>query len=316
MEELPLKAGKGSVKKSTRKVRPRTLITLYLLLAPTLVSLFIFQYVPMYGVIVAFQDYSIYQGFLGSNWVGFKHFMYFLSDDKFWSVMRNTLLLNVYDLAFGFTAPILFALLANEIMKNSFKRIVQTISYLPHFLSWIVVAGLVHQMLSPVDGLVNVLLSNVFGIDPIHFMAEKGMFRSIAVITEIWKSVGWSAILYFAVIAGVDSTLYEAAVIDGANRFRQAIHITLPAMIPMIVLLFLLKLASLFGIGFERVFLLQNPLVYDVSEVISTYIYRMGLERVQYSLTTAIGLTQSLVAFVLLVGSNRLSKKLTGMGLY
>lgn len=299
-----------------RKTRFKSLFTLYMLLAPAVLLLLVFNYFPMYGLIISFQDYSIYQGFWQSDWVGFKHFAYFLADDKFWSVMRNTLLLNLYDIVFGFTAPILFALLVNEVLKNKFKKIVQTVSYLPHFLSWIVVAGLVHQMLSPANGLVNTVLESLFGVGPLDFMTDKGMFRSIAVIAEIWKSVGWSAILYFAVIAGVDPTMYEASMIDGANRFRQALHITLPAMVPMIVLLFLLKLAAIFTIGFERVFLLQNPLVYDVSEVVPTYVYRLGLQQAQYSLTTAIGLSQSLLAFLLLVGSNRLSKKLTGMGLY
>jgi putative aldouronate transport system permease protein len=298
-----------------RKIPLKTVFALYALLAPTLVSLFLFHYLPMYGIIISFQDYSIYKGFLGSDWVGLKHYLYFLQDDKFWQVMRNTLILNFYDIVFGFTAPIGFALLANEIVSRVWKRTFQTISYLPHFLSWIVVAGLVHQMLSPVDGLLNMALG-AFGIEPISFMTDKDLFRPIAVIAEIWKNVGWSAILYFAVIAGVDPTLYEAATIDGAGRFRQALHVTLPAMVPMIVLMFLLRLASIFGIGFERVFMLQNPLVYEVSEVISTYIYRLGLERAQYSLTTAIGLTQSLLAFVLLVVSNRLSKRWTGMGMY
>lgn len=298
-----------------RKIRVKTVITLYLLLSPTIILLFLFNYLPMYGILISFQDYSIYRGFWESDWVGLKHFRYFLGDDKFWLVMRNTLILNFYDIVFGFTSPILFALLANEILHPKWKRMFQTVSYLPHFLSWIVVAGLVHQMLSPVDGLVNIALG-WFGMEPIHFMTDKSMFRPIAVIAEIWKNVGWSAILYFAVIAGVDTSLYEAAMIDGAGRFRQALHVTLPAMVPMIVLMFLLRLASIFGIGFERVFLLQNPLVYEVSEVISTYIYRLGLERSQYSLTTAIGLVQSVMAFVLLVVSNRLSKKWTGLGMY
>jgi putative aldouronate transport system permease protein len=171
-------------------------------------------------------------------------------------------------------------------------------------------------MLSPTTGLLNAFLTYAFGIEPIFFMTEESMFRSILVIADIWKNVGWSAILYFAVIAGIDTHLYEAAWIDGASRFRQAIHITLPGMFPMIVLLLLLNLASMFGIGFERVFLFQNPLVYDVSEVISTYIYRIGLEKAQYSLTTAIGLTQSVLGFLLLIGSNRLAKKTVGLGLY
>ncbi|MBP1991463.1 ABC transporter permease [Paenibacillus eucommiae] len=294
----------------------RKTLPLYLLIAPTVVSLFLFNYIPIYGIIISFQDYSVFKGFWNSDWVGFKHFVYFLNDATFWKVMRNTLILNFYDIIFGFTAPIIFALLVNEIVHRNFKKIVQTISYLPHFLSWVVVSGIFYQILSPANGLVNVVLVEWLGMDSIYFMTQQSMFRGILVFADIWKSVGWSAILYFAVIAGINSSLYEAAWIDGASRFRQVIHITLPHMVPMIVLLLLLKLASIFGIGFERVFLLQNALVYDVSDVISTYVYRIGLEKAQYSLTTAIGLTQSVLGFLMLVGSNKLSKKLTGMGLY
>jgi putative aldouronate transport system permease protein len=298
-----------------RKVPKKTSVSLYLLLLPTIVLLFVFNYLPMYGVIISFQDYSVYKGIGGSEWVGLKHYAYFLQDEKFWLVMKNTLIINFLDIVFGFTAPILFALLANEIRHQFFKRTLQTISYLPHFLSWVVVAGIFYQMLNPVDGLVNKGMMGL-GMEPVFFMTEKELFRPILVFADIWKNVGWSAILYFAVISGIDSSLYEAAWIDGANRFRQALYITLPSMLPMIVLLFLLKVAQIFSIGFERVFLLQNPLVYDVSEVISTYVYRVGLQQAQYSLTTAIGLTQSVLSFTLLVVSNRLSKKWTGMGMY
>ncbi|HHV97501.1 MAG TPA: sugar ABC transporter permease [Clostridiaceae bacterium] len=229
--------------------------------------------------------------------------------------MRNTIIINLYDIAFGFTAPILFALLANEIANKYFKRIMQTISYLPHFLSWIVVSGIFYQILSPVSGIVNEVLK-VFGVEPIFFMTEVRFFRSIVVVAEIWKNVGWSAILYFSVISGIDTQLYDAAMIDGAGKFRQAIHITLPSMLPMITLLLLLRISNIFTIGFERIFLMQNPLVYKVSDVISTYVYRLGLEQAQYSLTTAIGLTQSLLGFVLLISANKISQKLSGLGLY
>lgn len=298
-----------------RRVRIKTLVSLYLLFAPTVVLLFLFNYIPMYGIIIAFKDYSIYKGIFGSDWVGFKHFAYFLQDDKFWSIMKNTLILNFYDLVFGFTAPIVFALLANELYRKTFKRVMQTISYLPHFLSWIVVSGIFYSFLSPETGMFNRMLG-WFGVEPIFFMTEPSLFRGILVFAEIWKNVGWSAILYFAVIAGIDSHLYEAAWIDGASRWRQCLHITIPHMMPMITLLFLLRLANIFEFGFDRVFLMQNALVYDVSDVISTYVYRVGLEQSQYSLTTAIGLTQSVLGFLLLVGSNRLSKRLTGLGLY
>ena len=298
-----------------RKVRIKTLISLYILISPMVILLFIFKYIPMYGVIIAFKDFSVYKGILNSDWVGFKHFEYFLTDDKFWQVMRNTLIINCYDIIFGFTAPIVFALLANEIYQKTFKRVMQTISYLPHFLSWIVVSGIFYQFLSPETGMFNRFLG-LFGFEPIYFMTEPSIFRGILVFADIWKNVGWSAILYFAVIAGIDSHLYDAAWIDGAGRLRQVFVITLPHMMPMITLLFLLRLASIFGIGFERVFLMQNPLVYDVSDVISTYVYRVGLEQAQYSLTTAIGLMESLLGFILLISSNWLSKRISGMGLY
>ena len=302
-------------KPAGRKVRIRTLLSLYALFAPTVILLILFNYMPMYGIIIAFKNYSVYKGVLASEWVGLEHFKYFLQDDKFWSILKNTLILNVYDLLFGFTAPIVFALLANELFQKTFKRVMQTISYLPHFLSWIVVSGVFYSILSPQTGLFNHFLG-WFGIEPIYFMTEPGIFRGLLVFADIWKNVGWSAILYFAVIAGIDSSLYEAAWIDGASRWRQVVHITLPHMLPMIMLLFLLRLAHIFEVGFERVFLMQNPLVYDVSDVISTYVYRLGLEQSQYSLTTAIGFMQSVLGFLLLVISNRLSKKLTGLGLY
>ncbi|MBD2864539.1 ABC transporter permease [Paenibacillus oceani] len=305
----------GTNKPKRKRVRVQTLLSLYLLFAPTAVLLFLFNYIPMYGIIIAFKDYSIYKGIFRSDWVGFEHFVYFLTDDKFWSVFQNTLILNFYDLLFGFTSPIIFALLANELYQKAFKRVMQTVSYLPHFLSWIVVSGVFYSFLSPETGLFNRFIG-LFGVDPIFFMTEPGIFRGILVFADIWKGVGWSAILYFAVIAGIDSSLYEAAWIDGASRWRQVLHITLPHLVPMITLLFLLRLAHLFSIDFDRIFLMQNPLVYDVSDVISTYVYRMGLEQSQYSLTTAIGLMQSVLGFLLLIGSNRLSKRLTGLGMY
>lgn len=304
-----------SVKKRKKIKYFKTVLSLYGLLLPAIILLFVFHYIPMYGLIISFKNFSPYKGILGSDWIGLKHFLYFLTDVKFWQVMRNTLILNSYDICFGFTAPIIFALLANEIMNKHYKRIMQTISYLPHFLSWIVVSGVFYQMLSPSSGMVNSLLG-LFGIKSIFFMTEQNLFRGIAVFAEIWKSIGWSSILYFSVISGIDLELYDASMIDGAGRFRQAINITLPGMIPMITLLFLLRLSSIFSTGFERIFLLQNPLVYNVSDVISTYVYRLGLEQAQYSLTTAIGLTQSILGFLLLVSANKISKKLAGIGLY
>ncbi|WP_235886248.1 ABC transporter permease [Paenibacillus cymbidii] len=278
--------------------------------------MFIFHYIPMYGVLISFQDFSVFKGVSGSSWVGFKHFIYFLHDDTFWKVMKNTLIFSFYDTVFGFPAPIIFALLVNELVQKSFKRTIQTISYLPHFLSWIVVAGITYQILSPVHGMVNDALNALFGMEPRFFMTEMHLYRGINVAVDIWKGVGWSAILYFATIAGIDQSLYEAAKIDGASRFKQILFITLPMMLPIIVLLFLLKISTIFTASFDRYYLMENPLVYEVGDVISTYIYRIGLEKAQYSMTTAIGLVQSLLGFIMLIAANKISKKLVGLGLY
>lgn len=311
----PATNGKRPTARRKRRVNMKTQFALYLLLAPTLLLLVVFKYIPMYGVSIAFQDFSPFRGITGSPWVGMKHVVQFLTDETFWRVMGNTLILNFYDLIFGFSAPIIFAILANELVSTVFKRIMQTISYLPHFLSWVVVSGFFYQVLSPSGGLLNVMLG-WFGIDPVFFMTEKELFRGIVVSAGIWKEVGWSAILYFAVISGIDSSLYEAAKVDGASRLRQIWHITLPGMVPMIVLLLLLRLSNLFEIGFERLFLLQNPLVIEVSDVISTYVYRIGLQNSQYSLTAAIGFVQSILGFLMLITANKVSKKLVGLGLY
>ncbi|MFC5648192.1 ABC transporter permease [Paenibacillus solisilvae] len=313
---LALKLIKPEARKLSTRKHSKKIFSLYLLLAPAIVLLLVFNYIPMYGIVIAFQDYSVFKGIAGSTWVGFKHIGYFLHDDTFWKVMRNTLIINFYDILFGFTAPIIFALLANEIHSRSFKRVMQTISYLPHFLSWIVVSGIIYEMLSPQHGMVNDMLGMMFGTKPVFFMTEQHFYRGITVAADIWKSVGWSAILYFATIAGIDQSMYEAAMIDGASRWKQTLYITLPMMVPMITLLLLLKISSIFTANFDRFFLLENPLVYDVGDVISTYTYRIGLEQAQYSLTTAIGFVQSLLGFILLISANKLSKKLIGLGLY
>jgi putative aldouronate transport system permease protein len=307
----------SAVKRTKKRKITKRVLGLYLLIAPILVLLFLFSYIPMYGILISFQDYFPYNGVSGSDWVGLKHFKYFLTDDTFYNVFKNTLIINFYDIVFGFTAPIVFAILANELLYKPFKKIVQSISYLPNFFSWVVVAGLMQLLLTPeAGGLVNSTLKTLFGMDPINFLGEDDLFVPIVVALDIWKGVGFSAILYFATIANIPSELYEAASIDGASRIRKVIHITLPSMLPIIVLMFLLKLSTIFSIGFDRIFNLQNPLVYESSEVISTYVYHVGLQQAQFSLTTAIGLVQSLLGFTLLIVSNRLSKQFVGLGLY
>lgn len=300
-----------------KKRNVKKITVLYLMVLPALVLLFIFSYLPYSGLVIAFKDFQPFKGIWGSPWAGLKYFVKFLTDDKFYSVLLNTLMINSCDIIFGFTAPIIFALLANEIYSTKFKKIVQTISYLPNFLSWIVVSGVFYEVLSPGEtGLVNIVLHNVFGIEPVYFMASQKLFVPIIVFADIWKNMGWSAILYFATIAGIDESLYEAADMDGAGRFKQAIYITIPSMVSIIVLMFLLKVSTIFTIGFDRIFLMQNPLVYGVSDVISTYVYRAGLVEMQFSLTTAIGFVQGILGFALIYVSNKLSKRIVGLGLY
>lgn len=303
----------------TGRKRPRFTsksVSLVVLFLPAAALLILFHYVPIYGILIAFKNFSPYRGILGSPWAGFKYFAAFLTDAKFWSVVKNTLIISALDLACGFPAPIVLALLANELYNVPFKKTVQTISYLPHFLSWVVVAGIFSQLLSPVSGLVNIALGKLFGLEPIMFLTDRRWFRSIIVAADIWKDVGWGAILYFATIAGIDSTLYDAAQVDGAGRWRMAFSITLPSMLPLIVLMLIFRISGMFAVGFERVFLFANPLTYEVSDVISVYVYRLGLEMAQYSLTSGIGLVQSFIGFVLLLAANRISGRLTGLGLW
>lgn len=307
---------KPEVHKSRKRKITRRTLNIYIMVIPVAVLMFLFNYLPIYGIIIAFQDYSPFLGVLNSPWVGLKHFIYFLTDEQFWHVFKNTVILSVYDIIFGFTAPIIFALLVNEILATKYKKVVQTISYLPHFLSWVVVAGVFSQILSPNGGMVNIVLNNLFEMKPIYFLSKSEWFRPTVVMVEIWKNVGWGAILYFALIAGIDTTLYEAAIIDGAGRFKQAIHVTLPALSPVIMINLVFRLSSLFSVGFERIFLFQTPLVYDVSDVISTYIYRIGLSGGQFSATAAIGLAQSFLGFILLTIANKVSKIITGYGIY
>jgi putative aldouronate transport system permease protein len=306
--------------KNSRKTRlkfSRKSLSLYLLVLPSIVLLFIFHYIPIYGIIIAFEDFKPYLGVFGSKFIGLSNFRMFLKDSAFWSAMKNTVILNLYNLVFMFPAPILFAILANEIMNKKFKRTMQTISYLPHFLSWVVVSGIVYQVLSPAEnGLVNMVLVNVFKRDSIFFMTEVSLFRWIVTAVTIWKGVGWGAILYFATLSNIDTELYEAAYIDGANRIKQTIHVTLPGLTSIIVLMLLLNVASMFSIDFDRIFLLQNPLVYQVSDVISTYVYRKGLIEASYGYTTAIGLVQSLFGFITLTLANSTAKKIANLGLY
>jgi putative aldouronate transport system permease protein len=287
----------------------------YAILAPAVLLLLVFHYLPLYGIVLAFQDFNVFSGISGSPWVGFRHFLVFLNDPSYWRVMRNTVIINIYSLIFGFQFPIAFALLLNEIRAKWFKKITQTVSYLPHFISWVIAAGIVATILSPSSGLVNTVLA-WFGKEPVYFLTKAEIFRPILIVSGIWKGFGMSSVYYIAALAGIDQQLYEAAVVDGAGRWRQAWHITLPGMRNIIIVLLVLALGNMFSIGFDQIFLLYNPTVYETGDVISTYTYRFGLEKAMYSFSAAIGLTQAVVNFLMIFGANRLSRKVAGWSLW
>ncbi|WCF10583.1 ABC transporter permease subunit [Paenibacillus thiaminolyticus] len=282
---------------------------IYLLALPVIAYYAIFHYGPMYGLLMAFKDYSIADGIWGSKWIGFDHFKNFFNSYYFGRLLRNTILINVYELLFAFPAPIILALLLNEIRGRIFKRTVQTISYLPHFISIVVVVGMMFDFLAR-DGLINQLLG-ILGIDSIPFMSEPGWFRTLFVGSGIWQGLGWGSIIYLASIATIDPTLYEAAKIDGAGRFKQVLHITIPGMMPTIVIMFILNMGSMMSVGSEKVLLMYSPLTYETADVISTFVYRRGVLDSDYGFTTAVGLFNSVVSFILLVVSNTISKRVS-----
>jgi putative aldouronate transport system permease protein len=288
---------------------------LLLLLVPSIVWFLIFQYYPMYGVIIAFKKYRILDGMLGSPWVGLANFQRLFRSPQFLQVLRNTLLISFYKLVFGFPMPIILALLLNEITNLRFKKTIQTISYLPHFISWVVIGGLIRAVLSPTTGVVNFLLG-LLNIGPINFMVEPAFFRPMVVAANIWKNVGWGSIIYLASISGIDPQLYEAAVMDGANRWRQAIHITLPSLAPVIVILFLLRIGYIMNAGFEEILNLYNPVVYSVGDIIDTYVYRVGLIDFDYSYSTAIGLFKNVLGLSLLILTNTVTKRFSQYGVW
>ncbi|MFC3772785.1 ABC transporter permease [Paenibacillus sp. GCM10012303] len=288
----------------------RTEWLLYVFLFPGLLYFILFKYVPMYGVLIAFQDYSPFLGMSGSEFVGLKHFERFFADDEFLTVFRNTLLISVYKLVWGFPVPILIALMLNEVRISWFKRTAQTLFYIPHFFSWVIFGGIVINVLSG-TGIINTVL--VFlGFEPVLFLGEKAYFRSILIITDILKESGWASIIYLAAITGVDPSLYEAARIDGAKKRHEIWHITLPSIRSTILILLVLQLGNILELGVQQIFMLYNPLVYEVSDIIDTYVYRVGLTEQKFSFATAVGLFQSVVGLVLILIANRIAKRYGG----
>lgn len=281
---------------------------MYLLLIPGLAFLLLFKYTPMYGIVIAFQDFNIFGGISGSEWVGMAQFERLLQSDEFLQVLVNTLLISLYKITILFPIPIVIALMLNEVRRMFFKRTIQTIIYLPHFLSWVIISGLFLNILSPTGGIVNEIIRS-FGGEPISFFTDNSLFRSLVVFTAGWKEIGWNAIVFIAAIAGIEQEQYEAAAIDGAGRIRQMWSISLPGILPTIVLMFILRIGSLLEAGTEQILTMYNPLVYETGDVIGTYVYRMGLGQQDYSFSTAVGLFNSAVGFLLIVIGNMLSRK-------
>lgn len=282
---------------------------LLLLLYPGLIWYGLFHYAPIYGIQLAFKDFRALEGIMGSPWVGLKYFRYmFNSSPEMLQVFKNTVIISFYHILFGFPAPIMLALLLNEIRSAAFKRVAQTISYLPHFLSWVVMGGLLIMILSPSTGIVNHILQ-WFGIEPIYFLASEDYFRSTLVISAIWKEIGWSSIIYLAALASVDPHQYEAAVMDGANRWKQTIHVTLPAILPVISIMFILRIGSILDAGFDQILNLYNPAVLGVGDIIDTYVYRVGLTQLDYGLPTAVNLFKNVIAFALVLLTSYFIKK-------
>ncbi|MGO4109825.1 ABC transporter permease [Paenibacillus sp. YAF4_2] len=288
---------------------------LYLLLLPGLLLILLFRYGPMYGVVIAFQDYNIYKGIGGSEWVGFDQFQRLFRSPDFTEVLTNTIVISLYKLAASFSLPIILSLLLNGLKNVVFKRIAQSIIYLPHFISWVIFSGIIITFLNPVDGMVNVIIRN-FGGTPIDFLGDVRYFRSVLVLSDIYKEVGWGTIIYLAAIAGVSADLYEAARIDGANKLKQMWHVTLPAIRPVIIILVILSLANILEAGFQQIFLLYNALVYDVADILDTYVYRVGIQQADYSYATAAGLFKSAVAMILILTVNKIVKATGQDGLW
>ncbi len=288
--------------------------SLYILVLPVVVFYILFNYKPIYGAIIAFQDYTPRLGISGSEWVGLANFKRFFSDIYFGRLMRNTLLLSVYDIIFGFPAPIILALLLNEIHNRFFKNVTQTITYLPHFISMIVVCGMLTDF-SLSTGLFNDIIV-FFGGERHPLLQDPSLYRMIYILSDIWQQVGWGTIIYLSALSGVDSQLYEAAQIDGANKWKQTLNVTLPGIAPTIITMFILKIGKLMSMGYEKTILLYNPSTYETADIISSYVYRIGLLEQDWSYSTAIGLFNSVINFVLLIVANKLSKKYSETSLW
>lgn len=286
----------------------------YWLSIPIIVYYIIFHYAPMFGIAIAFQDYRPAKGILGSKWVGLKHFISFFNSEYAWRLIRNTLFINFYNLLFGFPAPILLALLINEVKSSSYKKTIQTISYMPHFISTVVICGLLYDFCAS-TGIITTI-TTLFGAERTNLLNDASLFRTIYIASGIWQQIGWGSIIYLATLSSTDPCLYEAAVIDGAGRFQQVIHVTLPTLVPLIILQLIMRMGQMMSVGYEKIILLYNGLTYETGDVISSYVYRRGLQSGEFSFGSAVGLFNSLCNLLMLVASNYISRKMTGESMW
>ena len=290
-------------------------ITLYLFLLPALIYYAIFHYAPMYGALIAFQEYNPFRGMSGSPWVGFTHFEAFFGGVFFFRLLRNTILLSLYGLIFGFPMPIIFALLLNEVKSKKYRSTIQSLSYMPHFVSTVIICGLILQFLAPNTGLIAGIFE-FFTQSPVDLLANPGWFRPIYIISGIWQGMGWGSIIYFAALSTINPSLYEAADIDGASRLQKMFHISLPGLLPTIITLLILDLGRILNVGFEKVLLLYRTTTYETADIISTYVYRSGLINQQFSFAAAVGLFNSLVGLVLVLASNYAARRIANQSLW
>lgn len=288
---------------------------IYAMLLPTIVWFLLFLYKPMYGLQIAFKDYSVFKGILGSEWIGYEHFQYLFGSDQFLRAVRNTIQISGLSMLVGFPAPIILALMFNEILKQTFKKTAQTIVYLPHFISSVIIAGIVITAFSPSAGVVNTLLG-LFGFEPIYFLTKPEWFRPIFIGTTIWQEAGFSSIVFLAAIAGVNPSLYESAVVDGASRWQMIWRITIPSILPTIIIMLIIRIGNLMEVSFEMIILLYQPATYETADVVNTFIYRQGIQGGQYDVAAAAGLFNAVVAFVLVMTANTISKRYSRTSLW
>ncbi len=289
---------------------------LYFFLLVAAVWYIVFHYIPLYGVTLAFKDFNYAKGLFGSDWVGFKYFETFITNPQFWQMVRNTLVVSVLKLTFCFPMGLIFAVMLNEVTHSPSKRIMQTLSYLPHFVSWVVVVTLLNKFVSPYGGLINELREKFFGLEPIYYMGDEKFFYPIVIITQIYKTVGWNSIVYLSAISGIDQELYEAARVDGAGHMRCITSITIPCLIPTVVLLFIMEIGHLLSAGFDQLYLLSNASNSHLSNVLDVYSINVGIKQGHFSLATAVGLFRSIISFALVFCTNAISKKVSEISLW